>query len=400
MGQGAIMARPVEESDVWRICRTLVGFDTASDASNVEAAQFLASCLEEVGWTVHLHRHTVHGVAKANLVAWAGPPVPGGLILCGHMDVVRDPGETAWSRDPLALTRDQHRLYGRGVADMKAFLAQVTAVARSLDSGRLQRPLVLLFTCDEEEGCQGCARLLPRLDSIAGLPPLPRAAMIGEPTSFRLFRANKGHLRFAVTVRGKAGHSSRPDLGINAVAAAAEAARGLQVLAHELDELVSESQRGLFADYPGIACNIGRIEGGGAVNVVPERCHLWVGMRPLPGMDVEGLLEQVEERMRRCVTTRFPGATLRIDQVVVTPAMESPTDTPLARALIRLSGEGEPVGAPFATEGGHLEKAGISSYICGPGEIEQAHKANESLPIRNLVKGEELIEQVIRELCL
>ncbi len=387
------------EVDLWDVLRNLVAFDTVPTSSNVPAAEYLANLLDGTPWSVRLFRDRALGADKASLVAWTGPPRADGLILSGHMDVVPFTDQPGWTRDPLRLSTDGKRVYGRGVSDMKAFLAQCIVVARSLDHRRLQRPLVLVLTCDEEVGCLGAARLLPHLDRLTGELPLPTEAVIGEPTSFRVYRAHKGHVRLDIHLAGRGGHSSRPDLGTNAIAAAVEAASELGRLTDELARRTGDRSRALFPDFPGIPLNLGVIRGGTADNMIAEECTLSVGIRPLPDTDVGQLIAEVEDRTRAAVRTRYPGATLSLAAVEVTPAMESPPTGRLATVLGLLAGQDQFAGAPFATDGGQLQRHGIHSYIWGPGELEQAHQPDESLPIEVLERGVDLIRRLISEIC-
>lgn len=388
------------DTELLEVCRRLVAFDTVSSASNLPCAEYLADLLDHAGWRVRLHRdHDALGVDKASVVAWTGPPVDGGLILSGHMDVVPHAGQPSWTRDPLVLEADDERIYGRGVADMKAFLAQCAVVARGLDRSRLERPLVLLFTCDEELGCLGAARLAPHLRGLLGELPLPGECLIGEPTGFEVFIAHKGFVRATVRIDGRGGHSSRPDLGTNAIAAMAEAAAELNRLELELLGRTTTEARQLFPESPAAALNLGVIAGGTADNMIADRCELVIGLRPLPGDGLEQLVREVESRMRGAVRDRFPGARLSVTGIEVTPAMSSPASGRLARAMAELTGCRQLRGAPFATDGGQLEVLGVRSVICGPGELEQAHRPDESLPIGHLRRGAELVREVIERIC-
>lgn len=389
----------VHDAELIEICRRLVAYDTVGTASNVPCAEYLADLLDQAGWHVRLHRDHALGADKASVVAWAGPPVADGLILSGHMDVVPHAEQPGWSRDPLSLGVDGERIYGRGVADMKAFLAQCAVVARGLDRSRLERPLVLLFTCDEEVGCLGAARIAPHLRVLLGELPLPGECLIGEPTGFQVFIAHKGFVRLTLRIDGRGGHSSRPDLGTNAIAAMADAAAELNSLERELLGRTTPDGRRLFPEFPAAAINLGIIAGGTADNMIADRCELTVGLRPLPGDDPELLVREVERRMREAVRRRFPAAVLTLVEREVTPAMSSPADGRLAQALAELTGCRDPRGAPFATDGGELEAAGIRSVICGPGELEQAHRPDESLPITHLRRGAELIREVVARTC-
>lgn len=377
----------------------LVAFDTVTNRPNVACAERIADRLEGAGWEVELVRDHALGADKASLVARLGPDSPGGLILSGHMDVVPWDDQPGWSRHALALGRVDDRLVGRGVADMKGFLAQCVTVAENLDPRQLSAPLVLLFTCDEEEGCLGAERLLPALVRLKTRWPLPEDCIIGEPTAFRVYCAHKGHVRLRLTTRGRGGHSSRPDLGVNAIAAAAAAARAVTELAHAVATRVTADDRRLFPEFPAVPFNLGTITGGTADNMIAEQCELIVGFRQVPGSDPEELLAELETRVREAVIAETPGATVTLDDVVRTPAMSSPTDTAACRDLCGLVDEDHPVGAPFATDGGQFERIGIRSWICGPGALEQAHQPDESLPVAALDRGLELVESLIGRRC-
>lgn len=381
------------------LLRELVAFETVSTSSNVACAEWLADRLDGCGCDVELFRDHAYGDDKASLVAWLGPARDGGLILSGHMDVVPWADQPGWTRDALRLGRVGDLMVGRGVADMKAFLAQCVAIVEALDSERLTHPVMLVFTCDEEVGCFGAERLLPELERLQSRRPLPPDCVIGEPTSFRVYRAHKGHVHLRLETLGRGGHSSRPDLGANAIAAAAAAATAVGALAHELTTRVSDSDRLLFPDFPAVPFNLGTIRGGTADNMIAEACELVIGFRPGPTTDVDALLAELTSRVTEAVSRAAPGARVAFDDPELTPAMCSPADAPTCRELCALVGETDPSGAPFATDGGQFERIGIRSWICGPGELAQAHQPNESLSIAAVDRGLELVESLVNRRC-
>lgn len=377
----------------------MVAFDTVPTSSNVPLAELLADRLDAAGWRVRLVRDHALGAAKANLLAWLGPDTVGGLAVSGHMDVVPFADQPGWSGDPLTLRRHDGRVYGRGVADMKGFLAACLDVAVRLDPGRLRRPLVLVLTCDEEEGCLGAGRLLPHLESIRAELRLPKECLIGEPTGFRVYRAHKGHTHVPLVISGRGGHSSRPDLGTNAIAAAAVAIEAISALAAEMPGRAGAETRALFPELPWVPFNLGTIRGGTADNMIAERCELVAAFRQGPGQEAATLIAELEDRVRRAVAARFPHAVVELGEPVVTPSMVSPAASPLLADLLRLTGTIEAGGAPYATDGGQLARAGIHSYICGPGELAQAHQPDESLPLEHLARAGDLLEQLVESRC-
>ena len=388
-----------EESSLWSVCERLIALDTVSTASSVEAASYLASRLDLRGWRVNLHRDTALGADKGAVIASVGPAEPGGLILSGHIDVVPHADQPGWTRDPLRLTQEGDRIYGRGVADMKAFLAQCIVLAERVDPARLRRPLAFVFTSDEEVGCLGAGRLLEHLPSLFGDVPMPDRAIIGEPTSFRVYASHKGHVRVMLRTEGIPGHSSRPDLGANAIGAMASAIDAIDGFSKRLDERTSDVHRRTFPDFPGIPFNLGMIEGGTADNMIASSCTLTVGFRPRPGDDPDALVAELRDAVRQGVRKRYPRARVEVLDVLVTPAMGSPTDGRVADVLREVSGDTSFLGAPFATDGGQFERAGIRSYIWGPGELEQAHQPDESLPVDAFFRMPALLARVVEGVC-
>ena len=191
----------------------LVAHNTVSQKSNVEAMEYLGNHLDDQGFRVALQQTDVAGVPKANLVALAGPPEPDGLILSGHVDTVPFLDQPGWTRDPLALGVEDDRVYGRGTSDMKVFLAQCVDAAATLDLAALKRPVVFLFTADEEVGCLGAARLMPALSDLLGDIPQPRLAWIGEPTSYQVFMPIRGSPFFLSLSMASAATAVRLNMG-------------------------------------------------------------------------------------------------------------------------------------------------------------------------------------------
>ncbi len=379
----------------------LVALDTVSSRSNEPAVDLLAEELDRMGFRVARQVIERGGCRKANLVAWLGPPEPDGLILCGHLDVVPFADQPGWTRDALCLAAEGDRLYGRGTSDMKGFVAQCLAAARRLDPASLARPLVLAFTCDEEVGCAGAEQLAPAFAALLGELPLPRLCWIGEPTSWRVCRAHKGIVQFDVEARGRGGHSSVPEAGVNAIALAARAATEIGAAQAWFRARPDERWRAVFPDAPYATFNFGTIAGGTAQNVIAEACRLRVSYRPLPEGDPLGPYEAVRARLAALEPHDF-GSSLRgeiaLGAPTVVPGMLSPPGTALEKALADVLGPQEPRGAPFCTDGGRLAAAGIHSLVCGPGELAQAHQPDESVARAALEEGPDLILAVLARL--
>lgn len=394
----------LQQSELWEVSRRLVSFNTVSAYSNVDAAEYLANLLEDSGFIVQILKETVEGVEKAMVLAWAGPEVTGGLIISGHIDVVPFEGQPGWESDPLVMHTDGQRIFGRGVTDMKVFLAQAVLAAKRLSLNKLRRPLMYIFTCDEEIAGRGSKRLINIIPKLSDRYPLPSVALIGEPTNFDIFPAHKGYAAFDICVRGKGGHSSAPSIGLNAIERMAEVIRLLQEANENFREKSTIENTHLFPESPSSVFNCAVVSGGLAANMIPETCRLTVSIRVAPGDRVEEILMQLQERIEgeiaRSMKEIGPEYGVFIENMITTPPMHSPIDSAFCQCLSQVMGRSVERGAPYATDGGQFERIGISSYICGPGLLAEAHQPNESIPIANFWAGLEKVEQIIYEWCI
>lgn len=377
------------------ILARLISFDTTSSKSNLACIDFLCEILDAPG--VRLRRLPSPDGVKANLLAELGPPTDAsrdGLLLSGHTDVV--PAlEPEWRSDPFALKAEDDRFIGRGSADMKGFLALAVDVARRAATERLRAPLALLFTYDEEVGTLGAQRFA------AGWPesePLPRLCVIGEPTSLAVVRMHKGHLKLRVVLRGAPAHSSLPHLGRNAIEAGARAVAALGGLRDALREERSEWSE-YFGDVPCATLNVARIEGGVAINVVPERCVIDLGIRLLPGMRSAAMIERVRAALDTALAGSPDGVTYALEETGDSPPLLSPADAPHAELLCALVGQTESRGVAYASDGGPLQALDIDSVLFGPGSIDVAHKPNEWLPRAEFERAGDLLARVVDRFC-
>jgi len=388
----------------------LVAFDTTSRNSNLPLADFLCDYLDRPG--VRIARQPSPDGTKANLIAWLGPePVSAlvsnghadrpGLVLSGHMDVV-PAEETDWRSDPFTLTDGGDRWLARGACDMKGFLAVATNAMVALTAksapAKLRAPLALVFTYDEEVGTLGARHLL---ESYPEGRLLPRSAIIGEPTSLRVVRAHKGHLKLRVTLTGRSAHSGYPHLGLNAIEPAGRVIGALAALRRTL-ESEHALHAELFPEVPFVPLNVGTVHGGSAINVVPDRCIVEVGVRPLPGMDSVALAE----RVRQTVLAELAGSLGT--SLAAPPSIEILSDSPpmlldeqasIHRHLCALVEQPAGATVSYATDAGWLQCLGLDCAIFGPGTIEVAHKPNEHVPKAELARAGELIAVTVRRFC-
>jgi acetylornithine deacetylase len=396
----------VEQSELWDISRQLIAFDTVSAHSNMGAAQYLASYLEESGFTVHLYKESYEDTQKAMVIAWAGPAVPDGLIISGHIDVVPFEGQPGWQTDPLTLTlsNDEQHIIGRGVSDMKIFLAQAILAARRQSAKNLKRPLVFIFTCDEELVGQGAERLIKVLPDYFQDFPLPKIALIGEPTNFEVYPAHKGYATVDIRLQGKGGHSSVPSYGLNAIAKMADVIHEIEQMNQQLQQQVTADNRKLFPESPATVFNCGLIHGGLAPNMIAETCYLTVSIRACPGDNVEGIVRTLQERLDhtpgQAMKAVSPECGIFVENFLAIPPMRSPAEGPFCDLLSRVMGKQLERGAAYSTDGGHFQLLGIVPYVCGPGLLAEAHQPNESLPVANFFAGQERLEALIHEWCM
>jgi acetylornithine deacetylase len=386
---------------LYEVLERLVAFDTVSSNSDAPAMEFLVDRLKTHGFRVHPHRIEIAGTPQLNLVAWAGPPRPDGLAISGHLDTVPYAGQPGWNRDPLKLGVDAERVWGRGTSDMKGFLAECVAAAAALDIRALKRPLVFIFTSNEEVGCFGAKSLSGALDSILGETPAPKLVWIGEPTSWQVQHAHKSIVLFDVTVRGMGGHSGAPGQGVNAIAVAG---RALEAIGHLQAERRTPNDRfvQIFPDAPHDVLNIGTIAGGIAPNIIAEQCRFAITYRALPDADPLELYREVERRLAALdphdYASRNHRAAIEVGAPMVVPPLLAPRDTALERALLEVTGTREVGGALFGTDGGWFARAGMIPLICGPGDFEQAHRPNENIRRASLESGTEKILKVVERL--
>ncbi|MEM9292968.1 MAG: acetylornithine deacetylase [Acidobacteriota bacterium] len=380
----------------------LVGFDTTSYRSNLELVDFLCDYLDRP--EIQLQRQPSPDGTKANLVAFVGPPVDEterrGLVLSGHMDVV-PATEPEWTSDPFTLTEGDDRWVGRGSADMKGFVAlaanRAWALAEQLRAGREPaHPLALIFTYDEEVGTLGAHHFRHHWPEDR---PLPRSAVIGEPTWMRVVRLHKGHLRLRVELRGVPAHSGYPHLGIHAIEPLGPILQSLIQLRRQLEERRPTNHE-FFPQVPYPALNVGTVDGGSAVNVVPDRCTVEIGARALPGMDPEELATEIRRAVEDGFARAGSRAQLRVETLNDSPPLETSAKAPICRCLATLTGQQETISASYATDAGWLRQLEMDCVVWGPGSIEVAHKANEFIPKDQLLAGGDQLDQLLQRLVL
>ena len=349
----------------------LISFDTTSHKTNLPLVRFVEDYLVQHGIPSKLVTNDAGD--KANLFATIGPGTDGGIALSGHTDVVPVNGQN-WDSDPFELRASGGRLYGRGTSDMKAFLACVLAAVPDFTNRTLSKPIHLAFSHDEEIGCVGVRTLIAELGKSL---PKPEVVVVGEPTSMKVVDAHKGPVRWQIDIHGRSAHSSMPALGVNAIAFGGRILSELE----EIDKEMAKGEKNARFDPPNSSLQVTTISGGNASNIIPAECSLEFGVRILPGFDVPSIEKRLTAFFEsqclpemRAVAEESKIDFYRTNEVPPFAARDNSSAVSLA---LQLTGGNETFAVSYATEAGLFQDAGSAAVVCGPGDIAQAHTANE-----------------------
>jgi acetylornithine deacetylase len=372
----------------------LIGFATVSRDSNLELIRFIEAYLAEHGVQSELFFNEEG--TKANLFATIGPLASGGVVLSGHTDVVPVDGQ-AWTVDPFRLTEKDGRLYGRGTADMKGFIASVLAAVPTFVQRPLLTPVHLAFSYDEEVGCLGVRPMLAELEK---RPFKPRLCLIGEPTELKPVLGHKGKLAMRCEVRGAACHSAYAPYGVNAIEYAAQLIGRLGVIGEQLAHPDNHDQR---FDPPFSTVQTGVIKGGRALNIVPAECEFDFEVRALPDFDAQAVADQLQTFAREHVLPKMRAVQadtdIRLRPLSAYPGLATPPESEAARLLALLSSSSAFGTVAFGTEGGLFDQAGIPTVVCGPGSMDQGHKPDEFIALEQLSGCDEMLMRLADYLC-
>ena len=379
--------------DSLELTRRLIAFDTTSRGSNLALIDFAQDLLEEAGGRC---RRTVDaGGNKANLFATLGPDRQGGTVLSGHTDVVPVDGQE-WSCDPFQPEVRDGKLNCRGACDMKGFIGVALSRLPNIARAKLAHPIRFALSYDEEVGCTGVRELLADL---AAHDIRPELAIIGEPTLMKVVGAHKAGAVLHTHCHGREGHSSAPEKGANAVMMAGEFVRLLQEM---WDELRADADPAFDPPHTTLQANM--IEGGSASNILARDARVTWEYRALPGRDADAIVQRVRERAEREILAKYrkraPEARLETILHASYPGLVMDEASPAVRVALALSGANHAEAVSYGTEAGHFQRAGIPSVICGPGSIEQAHKADEFVALAQLEACGQFLDKVIAKACV
>jgi len=366
----------------------LVRIDSVSSRSNVGIVDYLARRCEAMGFTTRRFAyHDERGIEKVNLIALAGAEFSENtaveLALVGHTDTV--PYDPNWL-EATNLTERDGKLYARGACDTKGFIAAALTAVENLDLSRLTKPLALIFTADEEIGLRGAKHL-------AEVKPLRvRYSIVGEPTSLQPIRAGKGYSLAEVIVKGREAHSAYPALGASAVFRAARLINRLEAIAAQL-----KSDQHASFDPPYTTMNVGLIHGGSAKNVLAGECRFTLEWRPVPTQPSEHVLNlfraAIEEEQNN-----DPDFHCEVEASRADSGFETAPDSPLIKLLEKATGLTSGTVA-FGTEGAQMQALGSEPVVIGPGDIREAHRTGEFVPVGELERCTEILKHAVEQLC-
>ncbi len=381
---------------VTEILSKLVSFPVLGGQSNLSILRYIEGILQDKGIDYQLvFNDEGH---KASLHCRIGPAVNGGVILSGHTDVVPVEGQ-AWDTDPFVLTEKDGKLYGRGSCDMKGFLACCLASVDLFKSAGLKRPVYFAFSYDEEIGCVAAPALVRAIN--AHYAEKPKYAIIGEPSRMQPIVGQKGICVLETTVHGSAGHSSRIKQEVSAIHVAA---RLINWLEQKMEALIAAGRTDDRFQPNHSSLHSGIIHGGIAPNVIADRCSFHWDVRSIPADRIEDIIEDFEQHCRNLETElrqRFPGARIEtVQHHPPVPPLDTPEDWSVVALARRLSGIQEVATVSYAAEAGQFAEGGFEAVICGPGDIAQAHRANEFIEISQLEKGMEMMKKLAEELAV
>ena len=374
--------------DALSLVKTLIGFDTTSRGSNLELIAFVQALLEESGARCRLTPDA--SGQKANLFASFGPEGDGGIVLSGHTDVVPVDGQD-WSSDPFKAEVRGGKLYGRGACDMKGFVGVALALAPQIAQARLTRPIHFALSYDEEVGCVGVTGLLEDLKREGIRPAL---AIVGEPTLMKIVGAHKGGAKMVTTCHGREHHSSAPEKGANAVMMAGEF---VAMLDNVWDGLRADADPRFDPPHSTVQATV--IAGGTAVNILAREANVTWEYRCLPDRDPENILTAIQQRAQSEILPKYraraaeAGITTKLHAQY--PGLKMDEDSPAVRLVREVTGANAVEAVSYGTEAGHFQNYGIPAVICGPGSIEQAHRADEFCDVSELTACEAFLRKII-----
>jgi acetylornithine deacetylase len=371
----------------------LVAYDTTSSKSNLALIDDVDAYLKAAG--AKTHRVYNSDRQKANLYAVIGPEIEGGVVLSGHTDVVPVAGQ-AWDSDPFKTVEKDSRLYGRGTADMKSFVAVALSLVSEMKNANLKRPIIFALSYDEEIGLLGAPHMIAEIKD--KLPP-PEAVIVGEPTMMKVIDGHKGIASYRVTVTGFTTHSSQTDRGVSAVEAAA---RLITKIVEMRERRAQAADPASQFKPPHSTMTVNVVRGGTQLNIMAGECVFDWDCRVIPGESSRDILAEFMDYARKVeadMRARAKSCRIGIEQLSGAPPLSPATGNPAADLAKALTGYNSTDVVSYAAEAGQFQEAGFSSVICGPGSIDQAHQANEFIALDQVGEAAQFLRKLIKRLA-
>jgi acetylornithine deacetylase len=376
--------------------KKLVGFDTTSRESNLGLIETVRDYLRAAGLEPTLTHDRTGG--KANLFATVPAhdgTTTGGIVLSGHTDVVPVDGQQ-WDSDPFAPQVREGKLFGRGTSDMKGFIGVNLALLSDMQRARLSKPLHFALSFDEEVGCVGAPLMI---EELVKRGVRPDGCIVGEPTSMRPVIAHKGINAYRCCVRGHAAHSSLTSKGLNAIE---YAARLICFIRDVADRMRADGPFDQAYDVPFSTAQTSTISGGNSLNTVPSACEFQFEFRNLPTLDPESIFQQIDAYARDTLLPSMrrehADAAIDIIRIASAPGLDAAEDAAIIKLVRALTADQDKRKVAYGTEAGLFKNAGVPAVVCGPGDIQQAHKANEFVALEQLAACEAFSHKLIRSL--
>jgi acetylornithine deacetylase len=364
----------------------LISFPTVSRNGSRPLIDFASTLLRDCGADVQILPVSPN---KDNLFATLGPRGPGGIVLSGHTDVVPVDGQT-WTSDPFVAREQDGKIYGRGAADMKGFLACALAMCTRARHTTLSVPVHLCLSCDEEIGCVG---VRPMLDHLKRHDFRPRFCIVGEPTSMQIGVGHKGKLAARAVCHGEAAHSSVAPRAVNAIHLAADF---ISALRRVQADIAANGARDDAYDIPYTTLHAGVIRGGHALNIVADECSVDFEIRHLADDHPTQLLSRIEAAASTIVAAHSPKARISLEVLNAYPALSAPRESGILEWIGGLIGASSTTKVSFGTEAGlFVEALGVPTVVCGPGSMDQGHKPDEFIARADLDACDALLDRLL-----
>ena len=371
----------------------LLSFDTTSANANSEMIKWVETELLSFGASVKIIPNVDE--SKANLFATLGPQDIGGVMLSGHTDVVPVTGQ-AWTVPAFSMTQRDGKIFGRGTADMKGFIAAMMNAAKLASTQTLKTPLHLALSYDEEIGCIGVRSMI---DMLSNAPIRPQMCIVGEPTGLAVATGHKGKIAARAKCTGRAGHSALAPFAVNALYLANEFITELRKVQ---DVLRLGMVQDLDYDVPYTTLHVGRIAGGGALNIVPHSCELDFEIRNLAQDNPAEILEklrQAADLIALSARNVASEANIEIEVFNTYPGLDTPSSAPVVGFVKSLMGANGTIKVAYGTEGGLFDQSlGVPTVVCGPGEMAQGHKPDEFITEAQLAACDAMLVNLLHRL--